>query len=159
MRVFCVRDEPPLLYKRKTEQMITIGQTVSVNFIGKLKDGGEVFDTTEGRDPHTFRLGQDRLMPGFLEALIGKEIGEKFTVEIPKEKAYGEYNEKKITEVPKGFMPGEVEVGQILEARGTNDESAAVVVIEIKEDSVVLDGNHPLAGMDLVFDIEIVNAE
>lgn len=138
--------------------MITIGQTVSVNYTGKLKDG-EVFDTTEGRDPQTFRLGDDRLMPGFLEALLGKEIGDKFTVEIPKEKAYGDYNEKKKTEIAKGYMPGEVEVGQILEARGTNNESAAVVVVEVKDDVVVIDGNHPLAGMDLVFDIEIVNAQ
>lgn len=139
--------------------MITIGQTISVNYTGKLKEGGEIFDTTEGRDPHTFRLGVDRLMQGFEEAILGREVGEKFTVEIPKEKAYGEYDENKITEVAKGYMPGDVEVGQILEARGTNDESAAVVVIEVKEESVVIDGNHPLSGMDLVFDIEIVNAE
>lgn len=139
--------------------MITIGKTVSVNYEARVKESGEVFDTTEGRDPHTFRIGTDELMSGFMEALMGRQAGDKFTVEIPTEKAYGEYSDKKITEVAKGFMPGEVEVGQILEARGTNNKSAAVIVIEIKEDTVVLDGNHPLAGSDLVFDIEIVSVD
>lgn len=139
--------------------MITIGNTVSLNYEARVKESGEVFDTTEGRDPYTFRLGTDDLIPGFLESLIGKQAGDKFTVEIPKEKAYGEYSENKITEIAKGYMPGEVEVGQILEARGTNEKSAAVIVVEIKENTVVIDGNHPLAGMDLVFDIEIVNVD
>lgn len=145
--------------KEKTEDMIKIGSIVSVNYEARVKESGEVFDTTEGRDPYTFRIGTDDMMPGFLEAILGRESGERFTVEIPTEKAYGIYSDKKITEIAKGYMPGDVEVGQILEARGTNNKSAAVIVVEVKEDSVVIDGNHPLAGMDLVYDIEIVSVD
>ena len=137
--------------------MLTIGQTVTVNYTGRI-DTGEVFDTTEGTDPHRFTLGKDPLVQGFVEALIGREIGDKFTVNIPKDKAFGEYLSEKVKEIPKGYMPGEVEEEQILIARGADGEEARIVVKEVHEDHVVIDGNHPLAGMDLIFDIEIIDA-
>lgn len=138
--------------------MVKIGQSVTLNYTGRLKDGGEVFDTTEGRDPQTFRLGTDPLIEGFQRALIDKQIGDKFTFEVPKDMAYGEYDNEKVTEVSKDLMPGEVEEGQILGAEGPNG-TVRVIVKEIKEETVVLDGNHPLAGQDLEFDVEILNAE
>lgn len=137
--------------------MITIGQTVTVNYTGRI-DTGEVFDTTEGTDPHRFTLGKDPLVQGFVEALIGREVGDKFTVNIPKDKAFGEYSSEKVKEIPKGYMPGDVEEEQILVARGADGEEARIVVKEVHEDHVVIDGNHPLAGMDLIFDIEIIDA-
>jgi FKBP-type peptidyl-prolyl cis-trans isomerase 2 len=137
--------------------MITIGQTVTVNYTGRI-DTGEVFDTTEGTDPQRFTLGKDPLVQGFVEALIGREIGDKFTINIPKDKAFGEYEKEKIKEIPKGYMPGDVEEEQILVARGADGEEARIVVKEVHENHVIIDGNHPLAGMDLIFDIEIIDA-
>jgi FKBP-type peptidyl-prolyl cis-trans isomerase SlpA len=137
--------------------MITIGQTVTVNYTGRVEDG-EVFDTTEGSEPHKFTLGKDPLMQGFVDAILGKEVGDKFTVNIPKEKAFGDYDNEKIKEIPKGYMPGEVVEEQILIARGANGEEAKIIVKEVHDDHVVIDGNHPLAGMDVIFDIEIVDA-
>lgn len=137
--------------------MINYGQTVTLNYTGRTKEG-EVFDTTEGRDPHSFVLGTDRLITGIERALVGRQIGDTFTIEIPMADAYGEYSETKVQKIPKGYMPGEVYEDQILVARGTNGEDAKIIVKEVLEDHVVVDGNHPLAGMDLVFDIEIVDA-
>lgn len=137
--------------------MINYGQTVIINYTGRTREG-EVFDTTEGRDPQRFVLGKDRLIKGIEEALVGKEIGEAFTLEIPMADGYGEYSEDKVKTIPKGYMPGEVYEGQILLAKGTNGDDAKIIVKEVLENEVVIDGNHPLAGMDLIFDIEIVDA-
>ncbi len=137
--------------------MITSGMTVTVNYTGKIDDG-QVFDTTQGRDPFKFVLGVDPLILGFQEAIVGRQIGDKFTVNIPVEKAYGESSEEKIVRIPKTEMPGEVEVDQILVAKGTNEQEVRVIVKEVHDDHVVIDGNHPLAGKDLIFEIEIIEA-
>ena len=132
--------------------------TVTVNYTGKLKQTGEVFDTTDGSEPLSFRMGVDNVVSGFQKAILGRQIGDRFTVDIPREEAYGDYMDEKIKSIPKGYMPGEVEPDQILIARGASGDEARVLVKEVNEEFVVIDGNHPLAGLDLVFDIEVIDA-
>ncbi len=134
--------------------MIQNGSTVQVHYTGKLTDG-TTFDSSVGRTPFQFQVGASQVIPGFENCLVGKTIGEKVTVSIPFNEAYGEVRNDLIVNVPKSQLPGEVEVGQILQA--TNDEqSFNVEVKEIFDDYIVIDGNHPLAGKDLIFDIEVL---
>lgn len=135
--------------------MITTGKTITVNYTGSIVDG-QVFDTTQGRDPFKFIYGVDPIIEGFQDALLGKEIGDKFTVNIPVEKAYGPKDPEKIVKISKEHMPGEVEVDQVLVAKAANEQEARVVVVEVNDDHVVIDGNHPLAGKDLIFEIEVI---
>jgi FKBP-type peptidyl-prolyl cis-trans isomerase 2 len=138
--------------------MIENGKVVSVHYVGKFPDG-EVFDSSEGREPLQFQVGSGQLIPGFESAIIGKVVGDKVTANIAPEEGYGLVREDLIVSVPLDKMPGEVEVGQALEAQGDNGQSAQVFVKEVNEDSVVIDGNHPLAGKDLVFEIEVVEIQ
>ena len=137
--------------------MIENGKIVSVHYTGKLTDG-EMFDTSEGREPLKFQVGSGQIIPGFEQALIGKSAGDKVTVNIPVEEAYGEVREDLIVSVPVTQMPGPVEVGQSLQAQGENG-SFNVLVKEVSESHVLIDGNHPLAGKELVFDIEVVEVQ
>lgn len=139
--------------------MITKGNTVEVHYTGKFVDG-EVFDSSEGKDPLQFEVGSGQIIPGFENAIIGKQIGEKVTVTIAPEQAYGPVREDLVVEVPADKMPGPVEVGQLLQADGGEEgQIVQVIVREVKEDVVVIDGNHPLAGRDLVFEIEVVSIQ
>ncbi len=133
--------------------------TVTVNYTGRLEDGS-VFDTSmvEGREPMTAKLGQGQLIKGFEDGLIDMSEGDKKTVEIESSEAYGEYLDYLIQEVETNQMPGEVEVGMPLQAQ-TEMGVVQFVVKEIKEDTVVLDANHPLAGKKLIFDLEVVNID
>jgi FKBP-type peptidyl-prolyl cis-trans isomerase 2 len=138
--------------------MIEKGNTVNVHYVGKFTDGN-VFDTSEGREPLQFELGAGQLIPGFEAAVLGKEIGDKVTANISAEDAYGAYKEDLIVKVPLDKMPGSVEVGQTLEADGDDGQSLQVTVVEINEDHVLIDGNHPLAGKSLIFDIEVISIQ
>lgn len=138
--------------------MVETGKVVAVHYTGKLSDG-EMFDTSEGREPLKFQVGSGQIIPGFEKAIMGKNIGEKVTVNIPADEAYGQIREDLIVSVPKTQMPGEVQVGQPLQAQGDNGQTINVVVKEINEENVLIDGNHPLAGKELVFDIEVVEIE
>ena len=138
--------------------MVEKGKVVAVHYTGKLTSG-EMFDTSEGRDPLKFQVGSGQIIPGFENAIMGKNVGEKVTVNITADDAYGQVNEEYIVSVPKEQMPGEVQVGQPLQASAENGQAINVVVKEVHETHVVIDGNHPLAGKDLVFDIEIVEIE
>lgn len=133
--------------------------TVTVNYTGKLEDGS-VFDSSmvEGREPLKAQLGQGQLIKGFEDGLIDMQVGETKTVEIPASDAYGEYLDYLIQEVPKTQMPGEVEVGTPLMA-DTQMGTVQFVVKEVKDDVVVLDANHPLAGQKLIFDLEVVGID
>ena len=139
--------------------IIKNGDTVSVNYTGKLEDGS-VFDTSlqEGREPLTATLGQGQLIPGFENGLIGMSEGESKTVNIPCAEAYGVVNEQLIAEVPKDRVPEGVEAGQMLQTT-TQQGPMNVVVKEVNEDHVILDANHPLAGKDLIFDLEVVSID
>jgi peptidylprolyl isomerase len=135
--------------------MIQIGSTVNVHYTGKLKSG-EVFDSSEGRDPLSFTIGSGQIIPGFENAVIGKNVGDKVTIEIDPTEAYGEYREDLLVKVENEQLPGPVEVGQVLQA-DNGGQPVNVTVKEVNEDHVIIDGNHPLSGKDLIFDIEVVS--
>ena len=135
---------------------IKTGDTVKVNYTGRLEDGS-VFDTSlvEGREPLQTTLGQGQLIKGFEDGLMDMTEGEKKTVTIEVEDAYGPYQDYMVEEVEKEKLPGEVEVGTALQAQ-TQMGPINFVVKEVKENTVVLDANHPLAGQRLIFDLEVV---
>lgn len=135
------------------------GDTVKVHYTGRLEDG-DVFDTSmvDGREPITVTLGENSLIVGFENGLINMAVGEKKTIEIKCSEAYGEYNDGMIQEVPKSQMPGEVEVGMSLQSQ-TEMGVIQFLVKEIKEESVILDANHKLAGKDLIFDLEVLEIQ
>jgi FKBP-type peptidyl-prolyl cis-trans isomerase SlpA len=136
---------------------VTENSTVKVNYTGKLADG-QVFDSSEGKEPIEFTLGQGQLIPGFEKGLIDMKLNEKKTISMPKEDAYGEINEALIQEVKKSELPQEMEpkVGMGLVSKSPDGQEMNLMVIEVKEESIVIDGNHPLAGKDLIFDLEVV---
>lgn len=135
------------------------GDTVKVHYTGRLEDG-DVFDTSmvDGREPITVTLGENSLIVGFENGLIDMSVGEKKTIEIKCSEAYGEYNDGMIQEVPKSQMPGEVEIGMSLQSQ-TEMGVIQFLVKEIKEESVILDANHKLAGKDLIFDLEVLEIQ
>jgi len=138
---------------------VETNSTVTVNYTGRLEDGS-IFDSSvvEGREPLTATLGQGQLIKGFESGLHDMFVGEKKTVEIESEDAYGKYNDFMIQEVKKEQMPGEVEVGMHLQA-DTQMGPVQFIVKEIKEESVILDANHPLAGQKLIFDLEVLDIQ
>ena len=136
--------------------MIENGNVVDVHYVGKLTDGN-VFDSSEGREPLKFEVGSGQIIPGFENAVMGKTVGDKVTVTINPEMAYGEVREDLFVQLPIDKMPGDVEPGQMLQAMSDDGRATQVRVHEVNEDNVIIDGNHPLAGQDLIFDIEIVS--
>ena len=136
------------------------GDKVKVHYHGKLTTG-ETFDSSEGREPLEFEVGSGMVIKGFDEGVTGMTVGEKKTVTIPVEDAYGAKNEDMMIDMPKDRFPEDmqVEVGMPLVMSDPNGQQFQVVVAEINEDSVTLDGNHPLAGKDLIFDLELVSIE
>jgi FKBP-type peptidyl-prolyl cis-trans isomerase 2 len=138
---------------------VETNSTVTVNYTGRLEDGS-IFDssTVEGREPLKATLGQGQLIKGFESGLQEMTVGDRKTVEIEAEDAYGTYNKFLVQEVEKTQMPGEVEVGMQLEAQ-TQVGPVQFLVKEVKEETVVLDANHPLAGQKLIFDLEVVDIE
>jgi FKBP-type peptidyl-prolyl cis-trans isomerase SlpA len=135
---------------------VTESSSVVVNYTGKLTDGS-VFDSSllEGREPLNAKLGEGQLIPGFETGLIGMMVGDKKTVEIDPREAYGERNEGLILDVVKTNVPENVEVGMLLQTFGP-EGPALVKVLEIKDESVVIDANHPLAGEKLIFELEVM---
>lgn len=131
--------------------------TVKVHYTGKLTDG-QVFDSSEGKEPIEFTLGKGQLIPGFEKGLIDMNVNEKKTITIPKEEAYGDPREDLVQEVEKSQLPEDIkpEVGMGLVSRTPDGREMNLMVAEVKEDTIVVDGNHPLAGKDLVFDLEVV---
>ena len=133
------------------------GDTVKVHYTGKLDDGS-VFDSSVEGDPLEFTLGSGQIIPGFDEAVNGMAVGEKNVVKIPAEKAYGPRREDMTAEVPRGDLPPDIElaVGMQLQASQQDGREMVVTVIQVEDESVTLDANHPLAGKDLIFDIELL---
>lgn len=136
---------------------ISNNKVVQIHYTGKLTDG-TVFDSSEGREALEFIFGSGMIIPGLEEGLAGMKATEKKTVEIGFEKAYGPVQEQAKQEVPKAQMPEgiELQVGMQLAAQGPQGQPMPVTVAEIKEETVVMDFNHPLAGKDLVFEVEVV---
>lgn len=133
------------------------GDTVSVHYTGKLDDG-TIFDSSTGGDPLQFTIGAGQIIPGFDQAVIGMNPGESKTINIPADEAYGPHHEEWVLavdrrEIPADFNP---EVGQQLQVRHPDGRTTVVMVTGVSEATVTLDGNHPLAGKDLTFEIQLI---
>lgn len=137
-------------------QKIEKGNTVSVNYTGRLEDG-TIFDTSliEGREPLTAAIGHGNLIPGFEAGLLGMGVGEKKTIEIEPNDAYGEVIPEMVIQVNKTQVPEGVQVDQVLEGNGPMGP-VQFRVLEVQDTHVVLDANHPLAGKKLIFDLEVI---
>ena len=141
-------------------QQVKKGDAVSVHYHGRLTDG-TTFDTSEGREPLEFTAGNGNVIKGFDDAVMNMKVGEKKTVTIPVAEAYGERNDDMIITYPITDFPADMkpEVGMELQMGDDQGNVFPVVIIEVENDMVVLDANHPLAGQDLIFDLELVSIE
>jgi|SRR5690606_13612405 len=133
------------------------GDNVKVHYTGKLTSG-EQFDSSAGREPLAFTVGAGQMIKGFDDAIPGMQVGDKKTINITPDQAYGEKNTDAIIEFPVSNIPEgmKLETGMKLQLQNEAGQPIPVVVTEVKEDVVVLDANHELAGKELVFDIELV---
>lgn len=131
--------------------------TVKVHYTGKLTNG-QVFDSSLEREPLEITVGEGKLILGFEKALINMEVHEKKTVEITKEEAYGDILKDLFHQVQKDQLPQDIqpEVGMGLASKAPDGTEHQFRVVEVKDDHIIVDGNHPLAGQDLVFDLEVV---
>ena len=138
-------------------QQVKSGDTVKVHYHGKLIDG-TTFDSSEGREPLEFEVGAGMMIPGFDSGVLGMTLGEKKTINIPAEEAYGPVQDEMVMEFPIDRFPPDMkpEVGMALNMSNGEGQQFPVVIAEVKEDAVILDANHPLAGQELIFDIELV---
>ena len=133
------------------------GDTVQIHYSGKLNDG-TVFDFSDGKSPLEFKIGENTVIPHLEQFVIGMTIGDKATVEINAENAYGPHQTDAIQTVDRSMIPQEVDltVGSQLQATTPDDQTLLLTVAAVVDTTVTLDGNHPLAGQDLTFDIELV---
>ena len=133
------------------------GDTVRVHYTGKLEDG-TVFDSSRGREPLEFTVGEGQVIEGFEKAVVGMDLNESKTVDIPAGEAYGEYHDELLLEVDRGQFPAHIEpaVGQGLQIQEPGGVVFPVTVTRVTEATVTLDANHPLAGKPLSFEIELV---
>ncbi len=138
-------------------QQVKSGDTIKVHYHGKLTDG-TTFDSSEGRDPLEFEVGSGMVIQGFDEGVTGMAIGEKKTINIPADEAYGQKEEDRVMEFPMDRFPPDLqpEVGMQLNMSNGEGQDLPVLIAEVREDTVLLDANHPLAGEDLTFDLELV---
>ncbi|WP_188369048.1 FKBP-type peptidyl-prolyl cis-trans isomerase [Muriicola marianensis] len=136
---------------------VKANDTIRVHYTGKLTDG-QVFDSSLERDPLEVTLGQGALIPGFEKGLIDMQVNENKTITIPKEEAYGEVREELFQKVNKSDLPEEInpEVGMGLVATRPDGSEQQLRVVDVKEEHIVIDANHPLAGQDLIFDLTLV---
>jgi FKBP-type peptidyl-prolyl cis-trans isomerase 2 len=138
-------------------QQVKAGDTVKVHYHGRLTNG-TTFDSSEGRSPLEFEVGSGMVIKGFDEGLLGMTVGQKKTIEIPAENAYGPKDPEALIAFPIDRFPEHIkpEAGMRLDMTNGSGQQIPVVIVEVKDDSVVLDANHTLAGEDLVFDLELV---
>jgi len=133
------------------------GDTVKVHYTGRLEDG-TVFDSSHGREPLEFTVGEGQVIEGFEKAVVGMDVNESKTVDIPAGEAYGEYRDELLLEVDRGQFPSHIEprIGQDLQIQEPGGVVFPVTVTRVTEGTVTLDANHPLAGKPLSFEIELV---
>lgn len=138
-------------------QQVKTGDKVKVHYHGKLTSG-ETFDSSAGREPLEFEVGGGMVIKGFDDGVTGMTIGEKKTINIPFDEAYGPLNPEMLIDMPRERFPAEMEleIGMPLMMSDNQGNQFQVTITEIKELSVMLDANHPLAGKDLIFDLELV---
>ncbi len=133
------------------------GDTVKIHYTGKLSDG-TVFDSSIGQEPLKFKIGSKQVFPKIEDSIIGMEINETKTVIVPADEAYGPYRDDMVVDVPKNSFPSDItpEVGLQLELVQSDNQPIIVTILKVSDESVTLDANHPLAGKDLTFDIQLV---
>ena len=133
------------------------GDSVRIHYTGRLNDG-TVFDSSREREPLEFTIGQGQVIPGFENGVIGMEPGELKTVEIPADQAYGPHRPEQIIEVDRAQMPPDMqlEIGTRVQGAQPGGQTTSFLVTALTESLVTLDANHPLAGKDLIFDLELV---
>lgn len=136
------------------------GDTVHLHYKGTLKDG-TVFDSSEGRAPLAFEVGAGQIIPGLDAAIPGMSVGDTKTVDVPCDQAYGPVNPAMRQSIPRGEIPPNIptEVGTQLQMKTQTGDTIPVTVVEANDQAVVLDANHPLAGRDLIFAIELVSIQ
>ncbi|HEX6915295.1 MAG TPA: peptidylprolyl isomerase [Chitinophagaceae bacterium] len=141
-------------------QQVKQGDKVKVHYHGRLTDG-TTFDSSEGREPLEFEVGSGAVIPGFDNGVMGMNVGDKRTINIPADEAYGQRHQELVMDFPKEKFPEDMnpEVGMQLMMNNGAGQQFPVVIVDVREDSVTLDANHQLAGQDLVFDIELVDIE
>jgi len=134
-----------------------LGDTVKVHYTGKLEDG-TVFDTSTDSDPLQFTIGEGQIIPGFEQAVVRMNPGESKTIKVPVDEAYGPHREEMVLVVNRNQLPADLipEIGQQLQSRQPDGQTIVVTVTDISESSVTVDANHPLAGKDLTFDIQLI---
>lgn len=136
------------------------GDTVKVHYVGTLRDGTE-FDSSRqpGREPLEFTVGRKQMIPGFENSVKGHEVGDRYTVEIPCEEAYGPVNKQLIFTVDRAQVPPSIpaEVGTPIQLSNEDGRTMYAVIAEVTDTEITLDANPPMAGKDLIFDIEIVS--
>lgn len=134
-----------------------VNDTVKVHYTGKLTTG-QVFDSSLEREPLEVTLGQGQLIPGFEKELVDMEVNEKKTITVPKEEAYGEIMEEMFHEIKKAELPEDIkpEIGMMLVAKNPDGTENQLRITDIKDESIVIDANHVLAGQDLTFELELV---
>ena len=136
---------------------VKTGDTVRIHYTGTLTDGS-TFDSSQGRDPLEFTVGSGQIIPGLDKAIPGMTVGDKKTVQVPAEDAYGETNPEARQDVPRAEIPDDIplDLGTQLQVQAQGGQVLPVTVVAVTEEVVTLDANHPLAGKDLQFDIELV---
>lgn len=139
--------------------MIEAGKTVQVHYTGTLNDG-TVFDSSEGRDPIEFEIGTGTVIPGFEAAVTAMEVDETKSVTIPAAEAYGDVNEDMVGQIPRSNLPDDIEpeVDMVLTMQSPDGEMP-VRIVDMDEETLTLDANHPLAGQDLTFELTLVGVK
>jgi FKBP-type peptidyl-prolyl cis-trans isomerase 2 len=138
-------------------EQVEDGKTIKIHYTGKLDDG-TVFDSSRERDPLEFTMGSGGLIKGFEDAVRGMTVGEMKTIRIASGEAYGPYRDDLVMSINKGQLPPDIDArqGVILSLRHPNGGTIDALISEVTDDSVTLDANHPLAGEDLTFELELV---
>ena len=136
---------------------VKTGDKVRVHYSGRLLDG-TLFDSSEGREPLEFTVGAGQMIKGFDAGVQGMRVGDRKTIQIPPEEAYGHRDEEAIIEFPSENVPSDMtlEPGMQLTLRNQYGQPVPVVVLEVKADVIIMDANHMLAGQELVFEVELV---
>jgi peptidylprolyl isomerase len=131
--------------------------TVKVHYTGKLNNG-KIFDSSLEREPLEVKLGQGMLIPGFEKGIINMKLNEKKTINIPVSEAYGDVQKELLYEVKKEQLPQDMtpEVGMGLASKDENGREVQFRVAAVNDDHIIVDANHPLAGQDLIFELELM---
>jgi peptidylprolyl isomerase len=139
--------------------MVKVGDTIKVHYKGTLNDGS-VFDSSEGRDPLEFEVGGGMVIKGFDDGVLGMQEGDKKKVNILANDAYGPSNPEMVFDFEKDKIPADMplEVGGMLNMNN-GQQTVPVKIIEVSDASIKLDANHPMAGLDLNFDLELVSIQ